>query len=78
MNSLSSIEANYHAAKARLQAAQQEKLEAAAEFLAARAALHQTLETFWPEDGESLPSSGYDRTTYGKHDRRQRTACPLL
>lgn len=78
MNFLSSIETNYSAAKARLQAAQQEKLEAAAEFLAARAALHQTLETFWAEEGETAPMSGYDRATYGKPDSRQRTACALL
>ncbi len=78
MDSFSILEKNYDAAKARLQAAQQEKLEAAAEFLAARAALHQTLETFWPEKGESAPVSGYDRTTYGKHDSRQRTVCALL
>ena len=77
MNALSSLETNYDAAKARLQAAQQEKLEAAAEFLAARAALHQTLETFWPEKGESAPVSGYDRTTYG-NDSRQRAVCALL
>lgn len=78
MDSLLNLEQNYYAAKARLQAAQQEKLEAAAEFLAARASLHQTLETFWPEESECSPESGYDRTTYGKHDKRHRAACALL
>ena len=52
MDSLFSLEKNYDAAKARLQAAQQEKLEAAAEFLSARAALRQTLEALWPSPCE--------------------------
>ena len=50
---LTVLETEYQAAKSRLQAAQQEKLEAAAEFLAARAALRQTLETLWPSPCES-------------------------
>lgn len=49
MDSLSSIEKRYHTAKERLKAAQQEKLEAAADFLCVRAALRQTLETLWPD-----------------------------
>lgn len=47
MQNLPTLETEYQAAKLRLQAAQQEKLEAAAEFLSARAALRQTLETLW-------------------------------
>ena len=49
MHYLTALESDYHSAKLRLQAAQQEKLEAAAEFLAARAALHQKLEMLWPD-----------------------------
>ncbi len=67
-----SSEKSYHAAKARLQAAQQEKREAAAEFLSARAALRQTLEMLWPapceccgppaaSPGGVTPQSGYDK-----------------
>ncbi len=48
MDSLSSIKKRYYTAKERLEAAQQEKLEAAADFLTIRAALRQTLETLWP------------------------------
>lgn len=49
MQCLSALETEYQAAKERLQAAQQEKLEAATDFLSARAALRQTLETLWPD-----------------------------
>ena len=48
MQRLTILENDFHSAKRRLQAAQQEKLEAAAAFLAARAALSRTLETVWP------------------------------
>ncbi len=74
------LEVNYQAAKKRLQAAQQEKLEAAAEFLDARAALRLTLETLWPspcECGEEQPSAwdnpppfGYDKSTSNMTQRK--------
>ncbi len=48
-----SVEQQYRQAKARLAAAQQEKLEAACEFMAARAALSRRLEEIWPGRGES-------------------------
>ncbi len=48
MQCLTALENDYNFAKRRLKAAQQEKLEAAAEFLAARAALNQKLEALWP------------------------------
>ena len=51
------LEVNYQAAKKRLQAAQQEKLEAAAEFLDARAALRLTLETLWPSPASAAKNS---------------------
>lgn len=52
MHGLATLETEYRAAKLRLQSAQQEKLEAAAEFLSARAALRQTMETLWPSPGD--------------------------
>ncbi len=52
MHGLTTLETEYRAAKLRLQAAQQEKLDAAAEFLSARAALRQTLEMLWPDTCE--------------------------
>lgn len=52
MDNLTKTERIYQAAKARLQTAQQEKLEAATEFLAARSALRQTLEGLWPSPCE--------------------------
>ena len=67
-------ETNYWAAKARLESAQREKLEAATEFLAAREALSQILEAHWPGQGECSPVSGYDNPTYGQHNTRQRRA----
>lgn len=42
------VEEQYRKAKARLSAAQQEKIEAAPEFLAARAALSRWMEAIWP------------------------------
>ena len=48
MQRLTDLEHDYDAAKSRLEAAQQEKLEAAAEFLAVRATLRQSLEALWP------------------------------
>ena len=45
--------------------AQQEKLEAAAEFLSARAALRQMLETLWPPPYECGAELGYDMAAYG-------------
>ncbi len=47
-----SVEEQYRNAKARLSAAQQEKLEATVEFLAARAALSRWLEAVWPGQEE--------------------------
>ncbi len=47
-----SVEEQYWNAKARLAAAQQEKLEATVEFLAARAALSRWLEAVWPGQEE--------------------------
>ena len=74
------LEVNYQAAKKRLQSAQQEKLEAAAEFLAARAALRQTLEVLWPSPcacGDEQPSAwdnqppfGYDNSTSSMTQRK--------
>ncbi len=49
---LPEVEARYHAAKARLLAAQDEKAEASVEFERARAALRVCLEEIWPERGE--------------------------
>lgn len=46
------VEEQYRKAKARLAAAQQEKLEAAYEFMAARAALSRRMEEIWPGRGE--------------------------
>ena len=43
-----SVEEQYRKAKARLSAAQQEKMEAAVEFMAARAALSRWMEEIWP------------------------------
>jgi hypothetical protein len=48
-----SVEEQYRQAKARLAAAQQEKLEAAWEFMAARAALSRRMEEIWPGRKES-------------------------
>ena len=48
MTCLTILESDFYSAKRRLQAAQMEKLEAAAEFTSARAALRQALETVWP------------------------------
>ncbi len=58
------IETEYDAAKLRLQAAQQEKLEAAAEFLAVRAALRQKLEAIWPAPCPCAENARYDPATY--------------
>ena len=52
MDYFTETERKFEAAKARLLAAQQEKTEATAEFLAARAALSRTLETLWPSPCE--------------------------
>ena len=46
------VEERYRKAKARLAAAQQEKLEAAFEFMAARAALSRRMEEIWPGQEE--------------------------
>lgn len=48
----SSVEERFRRAKARLSAAQQEKMEAAYEFMAARDALTHWLEEVWPVQGE--------------------------
>lgn len=48
----SSVEERYRRAKARLSAAQQEKMEAALEFMAARDALADRMEEVWPEQGQ--------------------------
>lgn len=70
MDYLTETEQRFEAAKARLLAAQQEKLEASAEFLAARAALSRTLETLWPEYCECTPETGYHSATYGHYQSR--------
>ena len=49
---MTEVEAHYQAAKARLLAAQDEKAEAIAEFVQARAMLRLCLEEIWPERGE--------------------------
>lgn len=59
MQYLTILEADYAVAKQRLQAAQQERLEAAAEFLSVRATLRQTLETLWPASCECGERLGY-------------------
>ncbi len=49
-----SMEERYRQAKARLSAAQQERMEAGIEFLAARAALRDRMEEIWPgQDGQA-------------------------
>ena len=57
MSHFSEVEEEYQAAKARLQLAQQEKLEAATKFLSARAALQQMLEITWPSASERTAGS---------------------
>ena len=47
-----SLEEQYRKAKARLSAAQQEKMEATAAFLDARAALSRRMEEIWPGQDE--------------------------
>ena len=53
-----SVEEQYRKAKARLTAAQQEKLEAAVGFLAAREAPSRWMEEVWP--GRERPEAGDD------------------
>lgn len=64
MHYLTALETKYDAAKLRLQAAQQEKLEAAAEFLAVRAALRQKLEALWPDPCQCGENARYDTAAY--------------
>ena len=59
MECFAETEKRFEAAKARLQAAQEEKLKAAAEFLSARAALRQTLEALWPSSCECGEKPGH-------------------
>ena len=66
MQDLTALENDYDSAKRRLQAAQQEKLEAAAEFLAARAALHQKLEALWPAPCPCGENAQYDTAAYAR------------
>lgn len=70
MDYFAEIERSFEAAKARLLVAQQEKLDAVAGFVAARAALGRKLETFWPSRCECTSETGYHRTTYGQHESR--------
>ncbi len=63
MQCLTTLEHDYDAAKLRLEAAQQEKLEAATEFLAVRAALRQSLEALWPSPCPCGENAGYDTET---------------
>lgn len=60
MQCLTALEHDYDAAKSRLEAAQQEKLEAAAEFLAVRAALRQKMEALWPAPCPCGDNARYD------------------
>ena len=53
-----SVEEQYQKAKARLITAQQEKMEAAVGFLAARAALNRWMEEVWP--GQERPEAEGD------------------
>ena len=53
-----SVEEQYRRAKARLTAAQQEKMEASVGFLAARAALSRWMEEVWP--GQDRPEAQDD------------------
>ena len=61
MDCFAETEERLEAAKARLVAAQQEKLEAAAEFLAARAALRQALEALWPSRCECSDTAATEK-----------------
>ena len=49
---LDELEQRYRNARVRLLNAQEEKTWAAAEFIAARTALHQILEAIWPDRGD--------------------------
>ena len=60
------LETEFQAAKLRLQAAQQEQLEAAAEFLAVRAALRQRLQTVWPAPCPCKAKAGDSNPLYSE------------
>ena len=66
MQCLTALENDYEAAKRRLEAAQREKLEAAAAFLAVRAALREELEALWPASRPCGANVRHDTAAYAR------------